>query len=181
MRERVALGLSLAVAALLAFGLTQSAARSVNILSPAVYGLPGAVSHPADEPHVRSTSTLFADLVMMGWDEWTITRGFEPLTHVEQFATFYLHCLWLFGPLVSFGIFSLISRRTIWRGLLWPLSIAGILAIAPHAWLLTRFFLVLGIAGAEAARCMFVVALMIWSMRLVQPSSMPDAAVKQAA
>lgn len=181
MRERAALGLSLAVAALLAFGLTQSAARSVNILSPVMYGLPGASTHPSDELHVRSSSTLFADLVMMSWDEWATVRGFEPLTHVEQFGTFYLHCLWLFGPLVSFGIFTLISKRTIWRGLWWPLSIAGMLTIVPHAWLLTRFFLVLGVAGAEAARCMVVVALMIWGMRLVQPAYVPEAAVKQAA
>ena len=180
MRERVALGISLTVAGMLAFGLTQSAARSVNVLSPASYGL-STLSYQPDEPHVVSRSTLPADLVMMGWHEWAAFRGFEPLTHVQEFGSFYLQCLWLLGPVVSFGIFALISRQRSGRWLLGPLSVAGFLAILPEAWRLTRLFLVFGVAGAEAARCVLVVVLMIGSIRLMQPASAPETAIKQAA
>jgi hypothetical protein len=91
-------------------------------------------------------------------------HGFAQLTHIDAFGDFYVRFVWLACPALGLIMFCFASSQQIQLQLWKSAAILVLCALPPVAVLLTRLFLLFGIAGAETARCIFVVVLMIWSV-----------------
>jgi hypothetical protein len=168
MKGQIAIAIAVAFTGILTFGMIHAAtnAASYEVVSPSTYGLQGISHH--GETAVIGYDGVFVRIMVATWNSWGRVHGFAPLTHIDAFGDFYVRLIWLACPALGLIIFcfaSLTRNPTqLWRSV----AILVFFALPPVAVVLTRSFLLFGIAGAEAARCTLVLVLMIWSAQVQQ-------------
>ena len=153
MEKRISIGLSLLIAAVLTHGLVYSGINlNVSKLMP-----------------TATYQGFFERMLVAAWAVWAQLRGFEPMSHLEEFGRFYAYLVILSCPLIGFGIFCLGSRQKISEQWWKPFAIA-ILFTAPLGDLISQSFWISGLDRpvAEAARATIVLLLMIGSVGGIQ-------------
>jgi hypothetical protein len=76
----------------------------------------------------------FFQQVLLGVERlWSFTHGWQPLSHLRDFAGFYAGVVHVLCPLLGFGLFRMVSRSRFGADLWKPLSIALLCALVPTA------------------------------------------------
>jgi hypothetical protein len=122
------------------------------------------------KPLPPSTYQGFFDNILLSiWNLWRRVHGWEPISHVEEFGSFYGHAVLLVCPLLGFGVFALASQQKVsWQ--LWkPLAIAAAFA-TPLQQGIRHGLMAAGLDEAlvEAGRAAIVFLLMAWSIGAIR-------------
>ena len=159
MRRSVAIGASVAVAAVFTHG-TVLAGVSLN------------------EPAGSTYEGFFRQVALATERLWSYANGWEPMSHVRDFGQFYAPAVELICPLLGFGVFWIISRHKVGLKFWKPVAIVTLLAI-PRGYLAVVPWTALPIV--EVARTLFIVALMMWSVGAIRLRSFLRDPIRQPA
>jgi hypothetical protein len=120
--------------------------------------------HFDDSPPVSSYQSVFRSILLAVERLWSGWHGWQPLSHIRDFAGFYTGLVHVICPLLGFGLFWMVSRTRFGFSLWKPLAIALICAAVPAS----------PLVWVEAARTTVILLLMLY---LSAPTSQPSPAL----
>ena len=92
---------------------------------------------------------------------WSYAHGWQPMSHIRDFGSFYAQTVHLICPLIGFALFWIVSRHKVGIKVWKPLAIVILLTIPPSFSTLAPGY---ATPWAEAARTFLIVLLMVWSV-----------------
>ena len=143
MRNVRSIGISAAVAAVVTHGIVDSA---VNFSGPVP---------------VSNWQGFFRQMLLLTERLWSYAHGWQPMSHIRDFGSFFAPAVQLICPLIGFALFGMLARPRIGLNLWKPVAIA--------LWLCLPYGYLAGVPGTalpwvEGARTIVIVALMAWSI-----------------
>ena len=96
---------------------------------------------------------------------WSYAHGWQPMSHIRDFGSFYAPMVQLLCPLLGFALFLMISRHRVGQNVWKPVSIAALLAI-PFGYI--SVLPIDAIPWMEAARTILVILLMACSVGAIR-------------
>ena len=157
MRRVVSLGTSAAVAAVFTHGMVFS-----------------AMYFKEDALPISTYQGFFQHILLATERMWSYTHGWQPISHIRDFGSFYAPTVQLICPLIGFALFWIISRHKVGRNFWKPMGIASLLAILPAELALAPVqALGLNELCVQVGRTVIVVVLMVWSVGAIRDDLNP--------